>query len=168
MLMSDKRPAAEGTGILADYRGMSSPSFRFRLERVRALRERSEDAAKQELAQAMSRRFECETQVAAAEERLVQARATAHAVFEHGGSLLARQAYLEAAELAHREQLQQLDLRHAEVDSRRDELAIAARERQALERLKEHRFAAHQRETLRLEGRLLDEIAGQNSYRKAA
>jgi flagellar protein FliJ len=147
---------------------MSSPSFRFRLERVRALRERCEDAAKQELAEAMGRRLECEAQVAAAEERLEQARAAAHAELEHGGSLLVRQAYLERTELAHRERLQQLDLRHAEVDSRRDELTIAARERQALERLKEHRLADYRRETLRIEGQLLDEIAGQNSHRKAA
>ena len=140
---------------------MSSASFRFRLERVRALRERCEDAAKQELAEAMGRRLECEAQVAAAEERLELGVHVRPRVLE-------RQAYLERTELAHREQLQQLDLRHAEVDSRRDELTVAARERQALERLKEHRLADHQRETLRLEGQLLDEIAGQSSHRKAA
>jgi flagellar FliJ protein len=143
-------------------------SFRFRLERVRALREQCEDAAKQELAGAMARRLECETAVAVAEERLEQARAVLHSEIDHAGSLLARQAYIERTELAHRAQLQELDRRHAEVDSRRDELALAARDRQALERLKEHKLADHQRETLRVEGQMLDEIAGQNSHRKAA
>ena len=36
---------------------MSGHAFRFRLERVRAVRERSEKLAKQELAKAISRRF---------------------------------------------------------------------------------------------------------------
>ena len=145
-----------------------SSSFRFRLERVRALREQCEDAAKQELAGAMARRLECEAAVAAAEERLEQARAVLHGATDHAGALIARQAYLERTELAHREQLQELDRRHAEVDSRRDELTLAARERQALERLKEHKLADHNREALRLEGQMLDEIAGQTSHRKAA
>ena len=147
---------------------MSSSPFRFRLERVRALRERYEDAAKQELAGAMARRLECEAAVAECADRLEQARSTAPAGVDHVGSLLARQAYLERIELDHKAQLQELDLRDAEVDSRRDELTVAARDRQALERLKEQRLADHQREEMRIEGLMLDEIAGQNSYRKAA
>ena len=49
---------------------MNGPSFRFRLERVRALRERREDAAKQELAGAMMRHRRCEDEVDAAAARL--------------------------------------------------------------------------------------------------
>ena len=54
---------------------MNGPSFRFRLERVRALRERREDAAKQELAGAMMRHRRCEDEVQAAAARSPSARA---------------------------------------------------------------------------------------------
>ena len=53
---------------------MAGPSFRFRLERVRALRERTEDEAKQAFAGAMQDRVRSEREVQAAAERVAQAR----------------------------------------------------------------------------------------------
>ena len=67
--------AAQAPRGPVDYRAMNGPSFRFRLERVRALRERREDAAKQELAGALMRHRRCEEEVQAAAGRIASARA---------------------------------------------------------------------------------------------
>jgi flagellar FliJ protein len=137
-------------------------AFRFPLERIRALRERSEDLAKQELAGALSRRTSCVDRLRAVGDEISSAFAAQRAVgTAPAGShdLLAHQAYLERIEQAR--QASELDLgRHdAEVAARRDALREAARERQALERLKERRRADHARSAARAEGLVLDEIA---------
>ena len=82
--------------------------------------------------------------------------------------LLARQAYLERAERAHQATRQDLQRQELELAQRRDALTQAARDRQALERLKEHRRADHEREVARQEGLMLDEIAINGFRRKAA
>ncbi len=148
---------------------MIGPSFRFRLERIRALRERSEDEAKLQLAGAMARRQECEQQVTAAAESVVNAR---KAQLETGPSsstdLLSRQAYLERTENAHRSTLADLKRHEKEVAGRRSELTEAARDRQALEHLKAHRLADHLRETARRDAVALDEIAINGFRRRTA
>ncbi len=149
---------------------MTGPSFRFRLERVRALRERREDAAKEELAGAMLRHRRCEEEVQAAAERIAHARAAqvdATRATSSATDLLARQAYLERAERAHQATRTDLQRHEVELVQRRDALTQAARERQALERLKEQRRADHEREMARQEGLMLDEIA-LNGYRRNA
>ena len=149
---------------------MNGSSFRFRLERVRALRERREDAAKEELAGAMLRHRRCEEEVQAAAERIARARAAqvdATRATSSATDLLARQAYLERAERAHQATRQDLQRHELELAQRCDALTQAARERQALERLKEHRRADHEREVARQEGLMLDEIA-LNGYRRNA
>jgi flagellar FliJ protein len=147
---------------------MNGPSFRFRLERVRALRERREDAAKEELAGAMLRHRRCEVQAAAA--RIANARAAqvdATRATTSATDFLAHQAYLERAERAHQATRQDLQRQELELAQRREALTQAARERQALERLKENRRADHEREVARQEGLMLDEIA-LNGYRRNA
>jgi flagellar protein FliJ len=149
---------------------MNGPSFRFRLERVRALRERREDAAKEELAGAMLRHRRCEEEVQAAAARIARARAAqvdATRLPSSAHDLLARQAYLERTERAHQATRQDLQRHELELAHRRDALTQAARERQALERLKEHRRADHEKEVARQEGLMLDEIAI-NGYRRNA
>lgn len=136
--------------------------FRFPLERLRALRERSEDLAKQELAGALARRATCAERLQAAGEQLADAFEAQRAVAvapASGEQLIAQQAYLERVEQAR--QASELDLgRHdVEVDARRDALREAARERQTLERLKERRRADHALAAARAEGAALDEIA---------
>jgi flagellar FliJ protein len=150
---------------------MNGPSFRFRLERVRALRERREDAAKQELAGALMRHRRCEEEVEAAAARIANARAAqADASREPSSAtdFIARQAYLERAERAHQATRQDLQRHELELAQRREVLMKAAQERQALERLKENRRAEHEREVARKEGMMLDEIAINGFRRRAA
>ncbi len=161
-----QRPAAPGAG--SDKRGVSGSSFRFRLERVRALREHGEDVAKQALAGALTRREECEEQLHDAEVRLDGARMAQRETGEASTSavdLIARQAYLERIERTRDATARNLDLHEAEVATRRDLLAEAARAREALERLKERRRADHEQELARQSGRELDEVA-LNVYRR--
>ena len=82
--------------------------------------------------------------------------------------MLARQAYLERAERAHQATRVDLQRHEVELTQRREALTQAARDRQALERLKEHRRADHEREAARREGLVLDEIAITGFRRKAA
>ena len=149
---------------------MAGPSFRFRLERVRAFRERAEDEAKEAFAGAMMDRLRSEQEMEDAADRVAQAReaqldATAAPI--SAIDLMARQAYLERSERAHQASQDDLNRRDQVLEQRREELTEAARERQALERLKENRRIEFQREQARIEAADLDEIA-LNSFRRRA
>jgi flagellar FliJ protein len=149
---------------------MNGSSFRFRLERVRALRERREDAAKEELAGAMLRHRRCEEEMQEAAARIARARAAhvdATRLPSSANDFMAHQAYLERAERAQQASHQNLQRHEIELTQHREALTQAARERQALERLKENRRAEHEREAARQEGLMLDEIAI-NGYRRNA
>ena len=150
---------------------MNGSSFRFRLERVRALRERHEDTAKEELAGALVRHRRCEEEVQAAANRIANARAAqmdATQLPMSATDLMARQAYLERAERAHQATRQNLQRHEAELTQRRQVLIKAAQDRQTLERLKENQRADHEREAARQEGMALDEIALNGFRRRAA
>jgi flagellar FliJ protein len=148
---------------------MIGPSFRFRLERIRVLRERREDEAKLQLASAMARRQECEQEVTSAADRVAKARvAQLPAGPTTAADLVSRQAYLERVEGVHRTTLTDLQGHEQTVAGRRTELTEAARDRQALERLKAHRLADHQREAARLDAVALDEIAINGFIRRTA
>jgi flagellar protein FliJ len=150
---------------------MSGPSFRFSLERVRALRERTEDQAKEALAGAMQDQQRSEREVQAAAERVARAREAqldGTSVRLSAQDLITRQAYLERSEQAHRVSQQVLDQTEMRVDQRRTALTEAARERQALERLKESRRQEHVLEAARVENATLDEIALNGFRRRAA
>lgn len=150
---------------------MAGPSFRFRLERVRALRERHEDAAKQAFAGAMNDCTRSEQRVQEAARRVALAREAqlgAAAAPVSAMDLMTRQAYLERSERAHRATQEDLHRREQTLIQRRRELAEAARDRQALERLKETRRADHEREQARIEAIELDEIAINGFRRRAA
>jgi flagellar protein FliJ len=150
---------------------MNGPSFRFRLERVRALRERKEDAAKLAMAGAVQEHHRYQERLRQAEDRVTQARdaqlaaATASATAHE---LVAHQAFLERVESAQRSSRSELDRHAVELEHCRQELSAAARDREALERLKEHQRADHAREAARQEGQLLDEIAIEGFRRRAA
>jgi flagellar FliJ protein len=150
---------------------MAGPSFRFRLERVRALRERAEDEAKEAFAGAMIERVRSEQEMEDAAKRVTQAReaqidATAAPI--SATDLMARQAYLERSERAHQASRDDLNRRDQVVEERREELTEAARDRQALERLKENRRIEFVREQARIEAADLDEIALNGFRRRAA
>ncbi len=141
-----------------------SPSFRFRLERVRAVRERKEKLAQRELADALSRRSSSVSELRSAEDRLEHAREEQRSVVaEHaalsGDDLLARQAFLERAEAQRRVRERELEQREAEVAARDAELVTAATEHEMLNRLRERRRGEHDREAARRELGDLDEIA---------
>ena len=90
---------------------MTDSSFRFRLERVRALRERREDAAKQELAGALpaTSRARSEVEAAADGSRTPAPRSwTRRSTAVSATDLIARQAYLERTEHAHQATRQDL------------------------------------------------------------
>jgi flagellar FliJ protein len=150
---------------------MTAASFRFRLERVRQLRERTEDEAKQAFAGAMLDRVRSEREVEAAAERVAQARDAqleAGATLTSATDLIARQAYLERSELVQRATEEDLGRREHVVEQRREQLTEAARALQALERLKEHRRNDHEREQARIEAFTLDEMAINGFRRRAA
>jgi len=147
-------------------------TFRFPLERLRALRERGEDLAKQELAGALHRQAHCAERLRAMGEEVANAFAAQRAAAAGGASsaadLAAAQVYLERMEQAREAGQLDLDRHEAEVDVRRDALREAARQRQALERLKERRRADHDRAVARAEGAVLDEIALTQHRRSAS
>jgi flagellar FliJ protein len=136
--------------------------FNFRLERVRALRESFEDQAREELAASMSVRVKGEAMLRAASDSFSGAqdsRRQTAAVETTGSDLIAAQAYIERTARARQAAELELGRREAEVEARRTALLAAARERQVLERLKERRQEDHRRESDRIEGVLLDEMA---------
>jgi flagellar FliJ protein len=148
---------------------VSSPHFSFRLERVRALRERAEDHAKEEYAASLAHRTEGESLLRAASETRDRARTEARTVGPAGSGmdLLASQAWLERLELARQAAELELDRRDAEVEARHVALVNAARERHALERLSDKRRAEHALEANRREAYELDELAAAGHRRKA-
>jgi flagellar protein FliJ len=150
---------------------MAGPSFRFRLERVRALRERAEDEAKEAFAGAMMDRLRSEQEMQDAAQRVAGAREAqlnAATAPISATELMARQAYLERSERAHQASRDDLHRRDLTLDERRDELTEAARDRQALERLKENRRIEFVAEQARIEAADLDEIALNGFRRRAA
>jgi flagellar protein FliJ len=136
--------------------------FTFKLERVRALRERKEELAKEELAASLALRLRGEAMLQAAVENVEQARGVQRAAVGAAMSaqdLQAAQAYLERTERERESASLDLDRKDAEVEARRSVLQNAARDREVLERLKERKRTEHKREAGRREGVLLDEMA---------
>lgn len=145
---------------------MSGSRYNFRLERVRALRERREDQAKQDYALALQARERSRDGVTRAQERIAQARRAQLAA--SGDELRAHQSYLERMEQAHRVALDDLGRHERALEGRRSALTKASQDREALERLKEKGLAEYVREAARVEQNLLDEIAGNGHRRRAA
>jgi flagellar protein FliJ len=148
-------------------------SFRFRLERVRALRERREDLARQELAKAVSRLNGSQSRLDAVDANLQrvlaeQRVATSTATMVDAEELRARQAFVERIEAQRVSEAVELRRDEADVAERGSELGEAAREHRMLERLKERQHAEHDREAGRREGIALDEIAIDRFRRSAA
>ena len=141
------------------------PGFRFKLERVRAVRERTEQLAKQELAEAISLRSDTEAELREAEANLERAHVEHRAKTSpkpdalEASELLARQAYLERVEAQRAAQAQELGQREAEVVTRDAKLTKAAGEHEMLKRLRERQREEHNRDAGRREQSALDEVA---------
>jgi flagellar FliJ protein len=145
---------------------MTGPSYRFRLERVRALRERREEQVKQEFAVALQARQRSLDEVARTRTRITEARGAQ--LTAAADDLRAHQSYLERLEHALELELQDLARREVELSERRAVLTKASQDLEALERLKEKGRDDHNREAARVEQNMLDEIAGNGYWRRAA
>src|SRR3954453_19135671 len=140
---------------------VETPSFTFRLERVRSLRERAEEHAREELARELQLRLRGEALLREATHAVSTARDTGRGAFQRfgasGAALLAAPAFMERTERDRREAALDLDRQDAEVEARRRTLTAAAQEREAIDRLKERQRAEHDREAARREQMTLDE-----------
>ncbi len=152
---------------------MTGPAFHFRLERVRAVRERKEKLAQQQLANAISRRSSTEANLRTTDAHLEQAHAeqrTADAEPDvvSAGDLLARQVFLERIEGQRQVHARELEQREVEVADSDAKLTTAASEHEMLNRLRERHRGEHEREAARLEGNALDEITTARFGRSSA
>lgn len=152
---------------------MSAPPFRFRLERVRELREHAEDRAREELASSLGAQLRGQAMLRAAADLLDAAHEARRDGALAGGQvpstdLQAQQLWAERLQRQRADAELALERASAEVDARRDALVEASRRREALERLKERRRQEHRTRSERIEGALLDEIALISHVRQAA
>ena len=143
---------------------METPAFTFRLERVRDLRGRAEEQAKEALSQELRAKN-------ASEMRFDQARDAVKAACDlgraaHGtGTMVAAhnlkavQSFLERTERNRSEAALELSRASAEVEVKRRHLAEAARDRQAIDKLKERQKAEHEAQWARKSQNMLDELA---------
>lgn len=142
---------------------METPAFTFRLERVRTIRARAEERAREALSSELRARAQDEAQLRRALEAVDAARAHGRRRTTSGrasaADFLSAQAYLERAERRRTEASLELSRRDAEVAARRQALAAAARDRQAIDKLKERRKAEHDAEWARRTQNTLDELA---------
>jgi flagellar FliJ protein len=142
---------------------VDTPSFTFRLERVKDLREQAEDQAREALAQELALRLRGEALLRAASHAAADARDTGLTTVTSGGAtgadLIAVQQWIERAERRRREAALELDRQEVEVQVHRAKLADASRDREVISRLEARRRAEHQREAARMEQINLDEMA---------
>jgi flagellar export protein FliJ len=172
--MRSVRPPTLKTAGLRPITGIVTGSaFRFRLERVRAVRERKEKLAKQELAKAISRLSSTEADLRTADADLEHAHREQRAVAADAATisateLLDRQVFLERVEAQRGVHARELEQREAEVAERDAKHVTAASEHEMLKRLRERHRGEHDREAARREQGALDEIAAVRVRRSPA
>jgi flagellar FliJ protein len=138
--------------------------FRFRLERVHDIRRQRERGAQEGLAAALGRQAGEEAALGQVDATIEDARerfrgGAAGGDLRPADQLAASQAYLERLAGRRAVAVRDLNASRDEVGKRRRELEAAARERQALDRLRDRRRAEHLRELARGESAQLDELA---------
>jgi flagellar FliJ protein len=142
---------------------VETPSFTFRLERVKSLRERAEEHAREDLARQLALRVRGEALLREAAHAAVSARATGRQAVTRpgatGADMIAAQQWIEQAERDRRERSLELDRRDAEVAARRAALTSASREREVIARLEQRQRSEHDAEAARRAQIALDEIA---------
>ncbi|HWT95644.1 MAG TPA: flagellar export protein FliJ [Solirubrobacteraceae bacterium] len=148
---------------------MASKRFEFRLERVREMREKAEDEAKEELATALAERERWAQRRDDASRSLVRARLAQRSAAASGGvsiaEMMAHQSFLERTERTEKAVEMDLSRQEQEVAARRSALQIAAQERQVLDKLREKAAAKHRAALERAEASMLDELA-LNAHRR--
>ena len=143
---------------------VETPSFTFRLERVRTLRERAEEHAKEALSTELRNQSASEMRFDEARDAVKAACDLNRNAFDLNAmvsahNLQAVQSYLERAERLRSEAALELSRARAEVAAKRQHLAEAARDRQAIDKLKERQKAEHDAEWARKSQNTLDELA---------
>jgi flagellar FliJ protein len=139
--------------------------FTFRLESLRSLREQAEDRAKLLLAEELATEAAQRERLASASLRLEHARVRAAEGGSSGSELEARQTFVERCERDLAAAAAVLRLQEQRVQEARGVLAEAAREREALERLRRRELAEHELEVRRAEDEILGEV-GLAGYRR--
>jgi flagellar export protein FliJ len=145
--------------------------FRFRLDRVLAVREHEEDRAREGYAERLRLEQQGAERVQAAAERIARAGETqrdAIATARSGAELFAAQAWRERSERARHEAAVELAHLRVELERAREALVAAHRDRRALTMLRERRLDEHKREAARREAALIDDMAGRRSPAVAA
>jgi flagellar FliJ protein len=142
---------------------VETPSFTFPLERVRSLRERAEERAREELSAELRTRDELAAALEAAEDAVVGARSASRDAVTAGRVSVAKlrhlQTFIERREQLRAEASLNLDRQEAEVAVSRERLAGATRDRQAIDKLRDRRKAEHEAEwALKIQNQL-DELA---------
>ena len=146
-------------------------TFKFRLERVRELREHTEAQAKEQLASSLHQRVRGAAMLAAASQELADAAQVGRpqeGAQQHAADLVAHERWMQALRRDQEDKALTLDRLDAEVDARRSALGAASREREVLERLKERKRSEHAAVAARREGAMLDELATTLHIRQAA
>lgn len=141
---------------------MTSKPFKFRLERVRELRERDEDRAREELAVSLGHQLRGTAMLQAAAEQVREARklrTPGIGAGITGADLVARERWVDRLENERATAELAVQRASADVAHRRGELVEARQRREALERLKTRQKDAHTALVQRAEGAMLDEIA---------
>lgn len=149
---------------------MNERHFRFRLERVYEIRQATERSAQEELAASLGKQAGETEALGDIDLTIEGAREEVRAV-PAGAELLepgAANAYLERLAGRRAAAVHRLTASGVEVDARRAELDRAARERQALDRLRDRRRAEHLLDAARAEASRLDELALAAHRRSAA
>jgi flagellar export protein FliJ len=131
--------------------------FRFRLESVRSLRVHAESTAQSQLAYEIAVGASRAEELERADAALRSARAGESGP-QTGPGLAARQAFMERRERERQAALAAAQAQAQIVASRSAELASAAAERAALDKLRDRKHEAHRRDAARLEDARLGEI----------
>jgi len=132
--------------------------FQFALEPVRMLRRNAERAALKSLADELGRAAAIERELTLAEARLNAAHDDGLPV-STAAEIVGRQCYVERSERVVEELRRNGAHQAVLVDGARRDLAVAMREREALDRLEGRRRGVHAAEDRRLERAAADEIA---------
>jgi flagellar FliJ protein len=171
--MESRRSWAKDRAAAGDQRGVTERPFRFRLERVHDIRRQKERGAQEELAAALGRQAGGEAALGQVDATIADARqqfrgASGYGEVLSGTDLAANQAYLERLAGRRAVAVRDLNASRDEVGRKRGDLEEAARERQALDRLRDRRRAEHNREAARAESAQLDELALAGHRRRRA
>jgi flagellar export protein FliJ len=138
---------------------MSARRFKFALEPLRTVREHAEQVAMRDLAGELRQADAIQHELHSTERRLTAARQTTPEEPLSAVELAARQLYLERVEREVADAKLRAQVQDGHVETMRERLQHAAREREQVDRLAERRRAEHERVERRRERDAGDEIS---------